>query len=573
MALVGADTTCKRERALLVIRERGGIEYLATHADADATRDVLELLVLNEMPDRAPHEGTDGLPDSDTAFVRRVCGKLACDLRFLLDVEWTQTRKEDYFIQTINKRCRQTQREREGRYDALAPRAAGLLGAVEDRRSSPEPETEAKAEPRPVWWNTLQSAVLSRRERLAPLLALYEKQPEEGEALLNGRGRFDIHKVARQFGWTRRETRLLLTQLKREIGKVRPMVPRSFRDLCNRLAKLASTSFEGLADVEFRRELFDLSRSLATSFDPANVDARSVRRLRKSDFDAAVDLLIDEWQVSPLPQQRSILDRLRQSIFEVREALERGEVERAFGASPRLVLDAACVQHHLSSARLQVLLAYSYFLRVAGLYDAYLRANEAILRRCEVIVRQKGPAVLDHDPEFESGETLRRVRTYAATNILVCLFNYKYTTAPSERFQVKDYDAVVSLIGRFREVLADDPQAEFIHDELLVLLSHVVRAAYNLHRTAKGDAQKEHWRAERDRRRQELLELIEAKFVTPSDPRASARCLIDGTLSAAEGFAADRTLDTVEEVLHARPAIVGELRAERLAMVMPRLDQ
>jgi len=570
MGSTTAQASTKRERAQLILRESGGIEHLCGQVAEDQTRAILELLILNEAPERAPHSESHTEPDVDTAFVRRVCSKLVCDLRYLPDVDLPAARKEEYFLRSVSKRCRQTEREREGRYDTRVPRTVGLLDEVQDQ---PQAAEEPAGRETPVWWDTLRTAVLKRQARLGPLLAAYDTRPDQAEDLLNQQGRFDVAKVARAFGWTGRETRRLLAQLKKEIRKVKPMVPRSFRDLCDRLTKLAATSFEGLADVEFRQELFDLSRSLSTSFAPENVDARAVKKLTRSDFDVAVDLLIDEWQYSDLPQQRTVLDRLRESFFKVRETLEAGEVEQAFAMSPRLVLDAACVQHHMSPARLQVLLAYSYFLRVAGVYDAYIRASEAILARCKVIVREKGEQVLDLEPEFESGETLRRVRTYAASNILICLFNYKYTTAPSERFQVKDYDGLASLVGRFDELLAEDPEAEFLYEELLVLRAHIARAAYNFHRTAKGQAAKERWRTERDRRRQELYRLVDTRFATSDDARTDACRLIEGTLNAAEGCAGDRTLDVVEEVMHDRPGIVGELRAERLALVTPSVNR
>ena len=570
MGSTKSQASTKRERARLILRESGGIEHLCEQVTQDRTRAALELLVLNEAPERAPHSDATAEPDVDTAFVRRVCSKLACDLRYLPDVDWSADRKEDYFLRALSKRCHQTAREREGRYDTRVPRAAGLLDDVPDQ---PQPVEESAGREVPVWWDTLRTAVLKRQARLEPLLAAYDARPDQAEELLDSQGRFDVAKVARTFGWTGRETRRLLAQLKKEIRKVKPMVPRSFRDLCDRLSKLAATSFEGLADVEFRQELFDLSRSLSTSFAPENVDARAVRKLTRADFEVAVDLLIDEWQFSDRPQQRTVLDRLRESFYQVRESLEAGEVEKAFALSPRLVLDAACVQHHMSPARLQVLLAYSYFLRVAGVYDAYIRANEAILKRCKEIVQQKGEQTLDLDPEFESGESLRRVRTYAASNILICLFNYKYTTAPSERFQVKDYDGLVSLVGRFEELLVRDPEAEFLYEELLVLRAHIARAAYNFHRTAKGQEAKEKWRQERDRRRQELYHLLVTRFASSDNPSVNAQRVIKATLSAAEGFAADRTLDTVEEVLHDRPGIVGELRAERVALVSPQVSR
>ena len=569
MAPTTATISGKHERALLIIRSRGGIEHLSCHPGDEDTRSALELLVLNEKPDRAPYAEDEGGSDVDSAFLRRVCSKLICDLRYLPDVDWDEPKKEEYFLRTIHKRCRQTERERDGRYDHHAPHAAGLMGEVADERP-PAPRSARRAQP--TWWHLLRDAVLSRQSRLAPLLALYEEHPDRCEALLDKQGRFNLAEVAEAFGWTRRECRTLLTQLRREIGKVRPMVPRSFRDLCNRLNKLAATSFEGLADVEFRRELFDLSRSLATSFEPDNVDARAVRKLSKEDFDVAVDLLIDEWQFSDQPQQRTTLDRLRESIMHVRDALQSGSVEQAFAASPRLVLDAACVQHHLSPSRLQVLLAYSYFLRVGGLYDAYIRANEAILRRCEAVLSKKGADVLDQEPEFESGETLRRVRSYAATNILVCRFNYQYTTAPSERFQVKDYDGLASLLDEYQRVQQDDPKADFILEEQLVLRAHLARAAYNLHRSARNAQQRERWLAERDRRRSELREFVHCHYLGSDDARACARRLIEGTLNAAEGCAADRTLDVIEELLHDQPAVLGELRAERLALVLPEMS-
>jgi hypothetical protein len=207
-------------------------------------------------------------------------------------------------------------------------------------------------------------------------------------------------------------------------------------------------------------------------------------------------------------------------------------------------------------------------LRLAGWYDACNEANQAIIDRCNAIAQQKEEAALDLPPEFESGETLRRIRTYAGSNILVCTFNYLLTTAPQERFAVKDYDALVKLADRFRELLTDDPDADFVWNEMLVLRAHVARAAYNFHRTAKGEA-KARWKAERDQQRRALREMIDEHFLTFEMPKLNARQLVEATLGAAEDCAVERTFGILEEVLHDRPELVREIRAERLVTLQP----
>ena len=193
MGSTATQASTKRERAQLILRESGGIEHLCEQVAEDQTRATLELLILNEAPERAPHSDAHTEPDIDTAFVRRVCSKLVCDLRYLPDVDWSAARKEEYFLRSLNKRCRQTDREREGRYDTRVPRAVGLLDEVQDQ---PQPAEKPVRRQSPVWWNTLRTAVLKRQARLGPLLAAYDTHPDQGEDLLDRQGRFDVAKVA-----------------------------------------------------------------------------------------------------------------------------------------------------------------------------------------------------------------------------------------------------------------------------------------------------------------------------------------------------------------------------------------
>jgi len=563
----GDERQAKASRARAIIEQKGGIAALVEQVDSEPARTALELLVWNEVQDRAPSPGDESGCDVDTAFVRRVCSKLKSELRHLSDLDLSVQQEEESLLRAVRSSCRRTRLERDGRYLARVPTPIdpGHLDKMPGYSPASGPGDSSSLS---QWWHDVRATVLSQREQLAPLLALYEQDPDAIAALCDGSGEFDVGRIAHAFGWSRRETRRLLSYFRREICKVKPMVPRMFRDVCRRLSKLAATSFEGLADAELRRELFDLSRSLAKSFAPENVDARAVKKLDLSDFNTTLDLLLDEWPVLDLPEQRSTLERLMQSIVQVCEALEAGDINRAFVRSGPLILNAARVQHHMSPSRLQVLLAYTYLLRVAGWYDVCNEARQAIVARCNAIARQKGGDVLDLPPEFDSGETLRRVRTYARLNILVCLFNYKLTTAPQERFAVKDYDALVGLVDRFGELLADDPDADFVWNELLVLRAHIARAAYNLHRTAQGAA-KARWKAERDRRRHELRQMIDEHFFTSEVPKLNARQLVEATLNAAEDCAVERTLDILEEVLHDRPQLVREIRAERLATLQP----
>ncbi|HUU97512.1 MAG TPA: hypothetical protein VM487_17390 [Phycisphaerae bacterium] len=563
----GDERQAKASRARAIIQQKGGIEALVTQVDSESTGTALELLVWNEVQDRAPSPSDESGCDVDTAFVRRVCSKLRFELRHLSDLDLSIPQKEESLLRAVHSSCRRTRSERDGRYLARVPAAIdpGHLDKMPGHGQASGPGDSSSLS---QWWHDVRATVLSQREQLAPLLALYERDPDAISALCDGAGQFDVGRISRKFGWSRRETRRLLSYLRREINKVKPMVPRMFRDVCRRLSKLAATSFEGLADAELRRELFDLSRSLAQSFGPENVDVRAVKKLDLSDLNVTLDLLLDEWTVFDLPEQRSTFEHLMQNIVRVCEALEAGDVNRAFVHSAPLILNAARIQHHMSPSRLQVLQAYTYLLRLAGWYDACNEANRAVIERCNAIARQKGAEALDRPPEFDSGETLGRIRTYASSNILVCMFNYQLTTAPQERFAVKDYDALVGLVDRFGELLADDPDADFLWNELLVLCAHIARAAYNLHRTAKGAA-KARWKAERDRRRHELREMIDERFFTSEVPKLNARQLVEATLNAAEDCAVERTLDILEEVLHDRPQLVREIRAERLATLQP----
>ncbi|MBU0638541.1 MAG: hypothetical protein KKB50_06725 [Planctomycetes bacterium] len=559
----------RRDRALAIIRQHGGgVEQLINDPGSTRTRQVVELLVWNEVPSRAPLPAGDGGRDADTAFVRRVCSKLMVDLRYLGDLaDLPAAQKERILLRAVSKWCYRTAGEkaqRNAQGTSRSPREAYLPRPDEVLdRHHPAPLSDEEAQAR--WAELLEQAAPSRLARLATRLALYVEDAADLEDLLNCEQRFDVGRLSRTLGCTRAQVRELLAVWRREICKVKAMVPRAFRDVYQRLNRLAAASFQGLADWDLRCELFDISRSLAFAFGPEDADARAVKPLEALEFNTTVDLLLDERSFSERPEQRTVLEQLMQSIVHVREALQAGDTNRAFAHSARLVLEAARVQHHAGPARLQILQAYTYFLRLAGWFEQVVQGERAIAERCNALVREKGPEILDRAAEFESGETLRRVRTYAGLNQLTCRFNHILTSAPQQRFVVRDYDGLVALVPHYERLLRDDPEADFVYSELLVLRAHIARAAYNLHRSARGAPAKQRWQAERDRQRAALLEFVEKHFFTSDFPAENARRLVDATAEAAEGYAAERALDILEETFAGWPAIVTELRATRLA--------
>lgn len=565
-----------RRRALAILGQPGGIEALIRDPDGRSTKETLVLLILNEDPERAPPpaELQEKPADPDTAFVERVRGKLQWQLRHLADLPGTATRRQRQFLNAVSRLCQKTNAERDGRYCCRAPFQAGLwkLDCFEARRQDglqKLAERWGHQPPLPPWWDMVLRRMPSRQARLMVLLAPWVSDPDQIDSILKSDGTLDVDRVAGILQCTRREVAEMVATWRKEIPKVQPIVPHPFASIYRRLKELASTSLGGLADLQLREKLFDLSRDLAFSFDPESTIAPGAKRIDNLEFEAAIDLLLSEWEFSEQTGQRAILERLMTTARRVCDALEGADIDRAFSHSALFVLDAGRMQHHVSPSRPHVLLAYAYFLWMGGWGQAYLRANEAIADRCNAIVRAKGVEVLDLPPEFERGATLRRVRTYAGVNQVSWLFYHTFTTARQQRFVVKDYEGLASLVGRLGQLIRDDPRADTVFDEQLVVRAHLVRAAYNERRRAKDNADQERWKRTEAQWRTELRELLDNHFLSSDRSRRDAQALVERVGEAAEGFAVERTLDIVTEAMGDLPEIVDRIRAERQSLCSP----
>lgn len=556
----------KTPRSLLgleIIRSCGGVDELARNLDGDATRRALQLLIMNEAEECGPLpddvRGTDN--DRYTAFMARVCSKLRCDLRQLGELTVSEETKAAYLLRSVRKNCRSVRVEYSRRH-TIEPATTTDSGFVENAAAPSEP-LAAEAEPLPAWWEAVRRRLPSPLARLGVMLASFVGDHDNLDAIFRSNGRVDVGRLAALLRCSRSDVEKVLAALRKEVVKVRQSVPRPFLAIHRELSQLATTSFAGLADCELRQKLFEISRGLAYSFGPDDAIARGARRLDRAVFSQAIDMLLDEREFSPEPEPRTVLERLMQSIVRVREAFEKADIDAAFTYSAMLVLDAARVQHHVGAPRLQVLMAYTYFLWLGGWYDAFIRANQAIADRCDALIRQKGEEFLDAAPEFEGAETLRRVRTFAILNQISCEFHHTVTSARRERFVVRDYDALAHLARRLETLLEQDPEAGTVIDELLVVRAHLARAAYNFHRTA-SEAEKNRWKEERERQRESLHQHVRQHFFdhllgAPDVPRLLAAA------NTAEGSAVDRTLDILQDLLQHYPAAARDLRAERLA--------
>lgn len=552
----------RESRAQGILEQYGGLEALLSEPASERSGTALELLVLNELDSFGSWGGLPTGADGEARFVRRVCGKLRFDLRQLSELRCEDAQKVRYLLRGIRSQCKRVLGEF-GR-QRLEPRARlvdsqylmKLAGSVP---AGVEPEGQV-----PGWYWRVQGRLPGPLARLAALLAAYVGERDTVDDLVRSDGRIDVGALSDTFGCSRGEVRRLLAVLREESVKVKPRVPRPFLDIHRRLSQLAASSFDGLADVELRERLFNISRALAYAFGPEDAVASGVQQLDKIEFDAAIDLLLEERQMSELSAQRDILERLMQRALKTCAALESADMDGAFKDSALLVLDVARIQHHTSPARLQVLLCYSYFLWLGRWYEAFIQTNRAICERCEALVRSKGESEYDRAPEIPQAETLRRVRTFALVNEISCLFNHVHTTARSERFVVRDYGAVEPLAGRLRELLAFDPGATTVLEELLVVQAHLVRAAYNVGRKVAAD-ERERWRLERERQRGALRDLIEAHFSDPKRGVPDVQRLLDAS-QVGEGCAVGRTLDVIEEALRSRPDVLHTFRAERLAL-------
>lgn len=552
-------------RGHAILREKGGLDRLAREPESETTREAFELLVLNEAEDRAPlpQEFIDGPRDVDGAFVHRVVGKLRYTLRHLHELEMPTERKEAILLRSVVKECRRTVQERNGRYvvKELPAEDRTVLDTIPCK--APGPGRESRLQDA-SWWNRVKRRVPSRVGRVAAALAAFIEQPQGLDGLLRPDGRFDHEGIAKVLGCSERETRDVVLRWSREIKKVKPMIPRTLKPLYARLSRLASTPFDGLADAHLRQTVFDISRSLASGFGHINLHARGLRAIDGLGFQAVVDLLLEEWDVPDSNERNALLERLMRSTVEVRDALEQGDVDRAFANGAMFVLDAARIQHHTSPARMQILLSYACFLYTARQYDAFCETNQAVIDRCNAIVAKQGSDALDRAPEYENGDTLRRVRTYASLNQASCLFYHQYTTASKEHFIVHDYEQLVALSQRLDQLRVDDPQADLVLDEQLVLRASIWRAAHNRTRSAKR-TDKPTWIDERERQKKELRCLIELNFMDPQKNRPDVHRLIDTVRRTAHGFAIERILDVLATVFRDDRSIVNGIETERNA--------
>ncbi|MGD2111331.1 MAG: hypothetical protein PVI86_18285 [Phycisphaerae bacterium] len=426
------------------------------------------------------------------------------------------------------------------------------------------------------FYGDFKSEVLSKNAAAYPILALFEEDVDNVERLRGKNGRFDAARIARRLGYTSHDARELASYLnsaveryRKKLAKMNQLLSRPLRTLHDRLKKLATESAPALPPTELRAELFDLSRSLVACFDREVVVARGIRGLRRSDFDDTENLLLDEHKSRDAGHDRTVLGRLMQAAVHIREALEDGDVNRMFAHVPLFVLDAARMQLADGPARPQILLAYTYTLRLTAQYDEYVLANRAIAGICDGIVARTGGDVLDSAPEFERGDSLRRVKTKALLNELVGLFYFKFTTAAEKRFLVKDHDGLVSLPRRMQALMEFDPQAEAVAEELVVIQAHLARAAYNGYRIAKDETARERWKEERTRHRKDLRAVIRTHFFDTDRGCVDARRLVEGVLDVGERAAIDRALDIIEDLFREQRAkdVVAALRAERQAAV------
>jgi hypothetical protein len=565
-----AEGSSKRQRNIAILQKPGGVEAMSREPDSRSTWQALELLVLNTAPDRAPPpaEFHPQPADPDTAYIQRVCHKLQWELRNLADLDWPPAKKQETFLRAVAKCCWKTALERDGRYRARKPVCVDPSDLDRVPGASRETHSDEEHSP-PHWWAEVDRITPSNLAKHVVLLVPWLTDSAKIDSILNDDRELDPDQIAATIECTKREAREIISILKRGIRKVERIVPRAFAKIYHRLKELASAPSEAMADVELRETLYDISRDLANSFDTQGTIAPGAKRIDKLDLDTATDLLLGEWKFADGEEQRGVLERLMTAIRQVCDALEAGDVDRAFSHSAVLVLNAARMQHHMSPSRPQVLLAYAYFLRIAGWGDAYLQANQAIADRSDAITRAKGTELVDLPPEFEKGVTLRRIKTYAALGQITWLFYHRFSTADRERFMVRDYDGLVSLLERLGDVLRNDPGAGMVYNEQLVLLAHLLRAAYNQRRTAKDTTARRRWKREEERWRTELRELLENHFLAPDQPRGDAQVMFDRIRDTAEGCAVERTLDIVMEVLHDLPQVVAEIQAERQAALAP----
>jgi hypothetical protein len=550
-------------RGILSAKEVGGIERLALHAKAKAKKveSVIEAVAQAWLEDRSQRRGAISETAILNKFFEFARAKLGWELRHLAQCDLPPETKVDIFIRNSGQACARALRESlraQKRTDVLTAQAARRRAEEIGRRNRP-----AGDEP-PVYL-LLEKTDLSTNAKLAVLLAAYWLDIPALEEACIIRDGLNLKKLAKYMGLQAKELRESQRILQRSIANVKRKVPAAFRNIHRQLSKLATCRPQGIAGLDLRQQVFDLARSLAAGFAPENLDTPGIRPLHPLELDETVDLLLDEYILAEVPHDREVVERLMQWVVRLREALGDGDLERAFALAGPFVLDAARLQQPLAPERLQICLAYTYLLKIAGWIDACLQGIKAIERRCNELVKEEGIQSLDYPAELDHGLPLRRVRTFVRADSALVLFYHKLTTASGLRFRVRDYQALSRLTEQLQKSLADDPQADAIGEDLLVIRAHTYRAAYN--RARRCPSRKKH-SAEHEKRLQKrkVLSLIGKSFWDSDRDRPDARRLVEAAHNAGEGYAADRTLDVLEQLLrHWGDEAVEELIAERVA--------
>ncbi len=550
------------KRGMVVLHERGGLENWMAQPDAPQTLIALEILVLNEAQNRSPD--IDGL-NTDAAFIRRVVSKLKYVLRHMGDLDVSLERKEAILLRSVAKECKRTNQERGGRF--LDPQPHTKDQADLDLLPGDNSEdTGGWNAAQSTWWDRLKSHVPSRLAKRASVLASWIEGQCDIDTILTSDGVFDVDEISKMLHCANGETKEILGCWQREADAILPKVPRKLNGICRKLKELLSKPFDGLADSELRERLFDISRSLAASFGSMKIRTRAVRKLDLPGFDDSIDLLLDERKFSESQTDRGTMERLIQTLTHIRDAISSGNVDKAFAHSASLVVDIARLQHHTSQERLQVVLAYSHFLFVAGECEAFYQFNQAIEKRTEALAASQGKNAWDSSPEFASGETLRRIRTYARLNQVTYQFYRQLTTASKERFVVQSYEQLQSLDEKLCQAAAEDPAATFLHDELLVLRTHLVRAAYNQHRRA-AKSEKTNAHNQHEQYMEKTRELIQDEFIDRHTGLTDVSKIIRAIRSTAEGCAVERSLDVIEELFAHIPDTAYQIAHERAARI------
>ena len=575
----GGEHRARRRQAILqLVRQHGGVRHFLQELDganSAESQETLRYIIQAQLGDRLP------LPpvysefmsqDAEDRFLNHACSKLRPTVRKLLEVDLPEPELEDRFLLSVVRQCERARRGFLKRY--AATRCHALKDESPGRWFAASLDATKSEDAASGWFDAVLRGgwVPPHTARLFVLLRLWLDAPVASQCPLTDSGELDFARMAVTLGIAERELRRIVRFLRREAPKVHTAVPRPFRKVHQRLTEFASAPWGTLADAKLREALFDLARDLAFSFGPQDAIARGAKMLVKREFTGAIDLLLEERSFTAAADQRGVLERQMQRIIQICESLEGGNLGAAFSQSASFVLDAARIQHHTSPERLQVLLAYAHLLWLGRWYDACIDANRGVADRCDAIVRLKGEPELDYPPEFENGVSLRRVKTYAAVNALSCRFHHVLTGSPGQRFWVKDYEDLVGLVAELKELIALDPEATTVHEELLVVQSHVVRAAHNRHHGHQLAAdERKHWEVEHQRQRAELQRIIDTYFLDAALGVPDVSRLL-AAAQTGEGCAVERTLDVVEENLQACPTLAQEMRRVRLAAIRPPPD-